>query len=44
MIDSILIRGARDNNLKDVSSAIPKNRIVVFTGPSWPAAQHPVGR
>ncbi len=34
MIDSILIRGARENNLKDVSLAIPKNKIVVFTGPS----------
>ncbi|GAA3193087.1 excinuclease ABC subunit UvrA [Actinocorallia longicatena] len=34
MIDSILIRGARENNLKDVSLEIPKNKIVVFTGPS----------
>ncbi|MCW2883203.1 MAG: hypothetical protein QOE54_7047 [Streptosporangiaceae bacterium] len=34
MIDSIVITGARENNLKDVSLTIPKNKIVVFTGPS----------
>jgi excinuclease ABC A subunit len=33
-IDGIVIRGARENNLKDVSLTIPKNKIVVFTGPS----------
>ncbi|WP_131742662.1 ATP-binding cassette domain-containing protein [Actinomadura roseirufa] len=32
--DSILIRGARQNNLKDVSLRIPKRRIVAFTGVS----------
>ncbi|WP_309240287.1 hypothetical protein [Actinomadura sp. J1-007] len=32
--ESILIAGARENNLKDVSLRIPKNRIVVFTGVS----------
>ncbi|WP_119728722.1 ATP-binding cassette domain-containing protein [Thermomonospora amylolytica] len=32
--DSILVTGARENNLKDVTLAIPKNRIVVFTGVS----------
>ncbi len=30
----ILIRGARENNLKDVSLAIPKHQITVFTGVS----------
>jgi excinuclease UvrABC ATPase subunit len=34
MIDSIVITGARENNLKDLSLTIPKNKIVVFTGPS----------
>src|SRR5437879_7188735 len=29
---SILIRGARENNLKNVSLDIPKRRITVFTG------------
>ncbi|MGP4028171.1 ATP-binding cassette domain-containing protein [Actinomadura sp. 3N407] len=32
--DSIIIGGARHNNLKDVSLRIPKNRLVVFTGVS----------
>ncbi|HEX2314427.1 MAG TPA: excinuclease ABC subunit UvrA [Thermomonospora sp.] len=32
--DSILVAGARENNLKDVTLRIPKNRIVVFTGVS----------
>ena len=31
---SILIRGARENNLKNVSLDIPKRRITVFTGVS----------
>jgi excinuclease UvrABC ATPase subunit len=28
------IRGARENNLKDVSLRIPKRRITIFTGVS----------
>ena len=32
--DKIIIRGARENNLKDVSLAIPKYQITVFTGVS----------
>ncbi|MFC7642874.1 hypothetical protein ACFQX6_19600 [Streptosporangium lutulentum] len=32
--ETIRITGARQNNLKDVSLDIPKNRIVVFTGVS----------
>ncbi len=31
-LQHILIRGAKENNLKNVSLDIPKNRIVVFTG------------
>ena len=33
-MDSILIRGARENNLKDISLEIPKYKITVFTGVS----------
>jgi excinuclease UvrABC ATPase subunit len=33
-IDKIKIRGARENNLKDVSLDIPKHKITVFTGVS----------
>ena len=33
-IDKIIIRGARENNLKDVSLEIPKHQITVFTGVS----------
>jgi len=32
--DSITIRGAREHNLKNVTTRIPKNAFVVFTGPS----------
>src|SRR5207244_5196023 len=32
--DQITIRGAREHNLKDVSLSIPRDRLVVFTGPS----------
>ncbi len=34
MYGSIVIRGARENNLKDVSLDIPKRQITVFTGVS----------
>jgi|HigsolmetaAR203D_1030402.scaffolds.fasta_scaffold04565_1 excinuclease ABC subunit A len=34
MTDVISIRGARENNLKNLSVDIPKNRLVVLTGPS----------
>ncbi len=30
--DNIIIKGARDNNLKNISVTIPKNKLVVFTG------------
>lgn len=32
MQDKIVIRGARENNLKNVDLEIPKNKLVVFTG------------
>ena len=32
MKDSIVIRGARENNLKNVSLTIPRDKLVVFTG------------
>ena len=34
MDDKIIIKGLRQNNLKDISLEIPKNKIVVFTGVS----------
>lgn len=34
MPENIVITGARENNLRDVSLALPKNRITVFTGVS----------
>ena len=33
-MENIKIRGLRQNNLKNVSLDIPKNKIVVFTGVS----------
>ncbi|MFA5564710.1 MAG: excinuclease ABC subunit UvrA [Acidimicrobiia bacterium] len=32
MIDSIVIRGARENNLRNVSLELPRNKLIVFTG------------
>lgn len=34
MIDKIIVKGARENNLKNVSFEFPKNKMVVFTGVS----------
>lgn len=34
MHDSIRIKGARENNLKNITVEIPKNKLVVLTGPS----------
>ena len=34
MDNNIIIRGLCQNNLKNVSLSIPKNKIVVFTGVS----------
>ena len=30
--DKIIIRGAKENNLKNVSLEIPRNKLVVMTG------------
>ena len=32
--DRIIIRGLKQNNLKNISLEIPKNQIIVFTGVS----------
>ena len=32
MSDSIVIRGAREHNLKDVSLELPREKLIVFTG------------
>ena len=32
MNDKIVIRGARENNLKGVDLTIPRDKLVVFTG------------
>ena len=32
MNDKIVIRGARENNLKNVDLTIPRDKLVVFTG------------
>ena len=34
MLDNIVIKGAKENNLKDVNLTIPKNKLVVFSGVS----------
>ncbi len=34
MVQDIIIKGARENNLKNVSLTIPRNKITVFTGVS----------
>ena len=32
MADKIIIRGAREHNLKDVSLDLPREKLIVFTG------------
>ena len=34
MLDKIIIKGARENNLKNINLEIPRNKMVVFTGVS----------
>ncbi|MBT6307248.1 MAG: excinuclease ABC subunit A, partial [Rhodospirillaceae bacterium] len=33
-LDFLVVRGARENNLKDVSISLPRNQLIVMTGPS----------
>ena len=32
MIEKIIIKGAKENNLKNVDVTLPKNKFIVFTG------------
>ena len=32
MEDKLIIRGARENNLKNINIDIPKNKLVIMTG------------
>ena len=32
MKDEIIVRGARENNLKNINVTIPRDKLVVFTG------------
>src|SRR5574344_1893627 len=34
MLEDIVIKGARENNLKNINLTIPRNKLVVFTGVS----------
>ena len=31
-MDKIIVKGARENNLKNVNIEIPKNKLIVMTG------------
>ena len=33
-LDYLVVRGARENNLKNVNISLPRNQLVVMTGPS----------
>ena len=33
-MDKIIIRGARENNLKNINIDLPKNKLIVMTGVS----------
>ena len=32
--DKIIVKGARENNLKNIDITLPKNKLIVFTGVS----------
>ena len=34
MIKNIVVKGAREHNLKNIDIEIPRDKLVVFTGPS----------
>lgn len=34
MLENIIVKGAKENNLKDISLELPKNKLIVFTGVS----------
>lgn len=34
VMDKIIIKGARENNLKNVNLELPKNKLIVMTGVS----------
>src|SRR5699024_7817958 len=34
MMDEIIVKGARENNLKNISITLPKNKLIVMTGVS----------
>ncbi len=34
-MDKIIIKGARENNLKNINIELPKNKLIVMTGVSW---------
>lgn len=33
-MDKIIVKGARENNLKNISIELPKNKLIVMTGVS----------
>src|ERR1700735_581071 len=35
-MDRLVVKGARQHNLKDVSISLPRGKLVIFTGPSGP--------
>ena len=39
-VDSIIIKGARQNNLKNIDVIIPRNKLVVITGISGSGILH----
>ena len=39
-MDKIIVKGAKENNLKNVSVEIPRNKFVVFTGLSGSGKVH----